>query len=1373
MKKRFVSTICAVILIISQISAVHAAKVFNTDEVFEAEDTTLSNNMIFYTPKSLMQSGRGAVYSYGQTISNPNTITGEDLSFFFSIPKTGKYHIYMRVNASSGHGAFFYRLDNGKWKNKNEPLSWEWVDLEYSELTKGIHKFSYNHSQNDGDVDAFFITDDEDKFIALNEDDSEENEEEEINLPSGSIIHEQNEPIAVTGNGVLLEAEDSLYTTWYTTTSNKEASGGKVLKAVQHYGSGTAGTRRGEFEFDFVPETDGIYYVWVRAYAATSGQDSYYAGVVGTGYGYFSIEPLNEFVWIKSGTIPLSAGERASFRMYPRESGHLIDSVIVTSTSFEPSGRTGNFPKGEVKNQLISKFPKPPYNPPEDHPRLLFRPDDIPRIRESLYHPNHSAVLEQFESLMEGEITGDSTGKYDERLLRKIEARAFDYAINGNKESGQMAVAAVLRFLDTVDVSSQETRYGGATIFRSSEVYDWCYDLLSTAQKAKIIAKCEELANGMEMKWPPYSQGSLAGHGAEAQLLRDTLSFSIATYNERPDIWETVGGRFFNDYVEGREFFNKGQYALQGDSYGLYRHRWDVWSNLIIKGMGYPSPYNEEDLAKVCYSHVYLRRPDGQYMRDGDTSEDTSNTMWRLWLGNYGQVFALDGSFINDPYLKDMAMAIAPYGDPVEDGSPIAYVIADDPSLQRASVSNLPKSKYFPAPAAGIMIARTGFDYGADSNDVICEMKIGGVKQNGHQHYDCGHFQIYYKGILASDSGVYQGLQNNASAGGTNYNSEHRTMYMIRTIAHNSMLIYDPNESTGTGDYTDIMDGGQKTHGSGREPWDWNTIADEYDHWYAAEVESQEIDPENPVNPEYTYIKGDLKRAYSDKIKEFKRSFMFFNLNEDDVPAALVVFDKVTSSNKTFKKTWLLHGVEKPTVNGNQTIYRRTYQSPVTPSGYNGKMTIDTMLPNKDDANIEIVGGEEEGWSLVNGVDYTGYKAASHVDEGNTYRMELSPKTERETDYFLNVIQVSDNDKEYYLKPTMLETNLFYGATIKDRAVLFSKSGSRVENDFSISFPSSVKATVCDVKSGEWQVTVNGENKSVVASEDGGVLAFDASGNVTFHYVGPKDKEIKTVELGRESSVNLKIENQYVKCPTDPEIKDGKYMIPLSTISKWFKFDIVKNEGKILLSNSYAVAEITESDGTLTVGEEIRNMSSAPYEKDGELMIPARDIVELFGGSISWYPNFSMASISLPPVDYSIPTEGYAIMANVTADDGSVDGGNVCDNAIDGDGDTIWASLGIGRYITVEFDKPTTINRVDILFNPNGGRTARFDILVSDDGEEFTKLFSSTSDGSLEDIAWEYYDLAKPVKTKYVRYVANGSNISNWNAIKEIRFRKG
>ena len=72
---------------------------------------------------------------------------------------------------------------------------------------------------------------------------------------------------------------------------------------------------------------------------------------------------------------------------------------------------------------------------------------------------------------------------------------------------------------------------------------------------------------------------------------------------------------------------------------------------------------------------------------------------------------------------------------------------------------------------------------------------------------DLGHFSIYYKGHLALDSGIYQGKDADNGWGKENY-----VNYYSRTIAHNSLLIYDPDEPKPVGGWKEkakARDGGQ------------------------------------------------------------------------------------------------------------------------------------------------------------------------------------------------------------------------------------------------------------------------------------------------------------------------------------------------------------------------------------------------------------------------------------------------------------------------------------------------------------------------------------------------------------------------------------
>ena len=102
-----------------------------------------------------------------------------------------------------------------------------------------------------------------------------------------------------------------------------------------------------------------------------------------------------------------------------------------------------------------------------------------------------------------------------------------------------------------------------------------------------------------------------------------------------------------------------------------------------------------------------MRRPDGQYMRDGDTSYDTSFLMWRYWNSHF-QGYFMDSVIGDDQYIKDEAISQNVGLDGFFENSPVMYLILNKPDLKSASVSNLPKSRFFPDPS-GVMFARTGW----------------------------------------------------------------------------------------------------------------------------------------------------------------------------------------------------------------------------------------------------------------------------------------------------------------------------------------------------------------------------------------------------------------------------------------------------------------------------------------------------------------------------------------------------------------------------------------------------------------------------------------------------------------------------------------
>ena len=94
------------------------------------------------------------------------------------------------------------------------------------------------------------------------------------------------------------------------------------------------------------------------------------------------------------------------------------------------------------------------------------------------------------------------------------------------------------------------------------------------------------------------------------------------------------------------------------------------------------------------------------------------------------------------------------------------------------------------------------------------------------------------------------------------------------------------------------------------------------------------------------------------------------------MPAALIVFDKVVSSDPTFKKFWLLHSIEEPTIEGNRFIVRRTK------NGDTGMLQNHVLLPEAGNAQIEKVGGKgKEFW--VFGTNYPNDALPNRPDDAN------------------------------------------------------------------------------------------------------------------------------------------------------------------------------------------------------------------------------------------------------------------------------------------------------------------------------------------------------------------------------------------------------
>lgn len=633
---------------------------------------------------------------------------------------------------------------------------------------------------------------------------------------------------------------------------------------------------------------------------------------------------------------------------------------------------------------------------------------------------------------------------------------------------GKRAIQVLETVLATVTFPSKQealdiTRGKGATITTAAIVYDWCYPLLSSSQQLSIIAHMRRIAALLEVGFPPVRAGAVVGHGGEANIFRDLLAAGIAVYDEDPEIYRVTAKRLFEEHIPARNFFYPSHWHNQGSSYGHVRGKWELWCACIFQRMTGARVFAEGQ-EQLLYASYYSLRPDHVQMADGDGS-----AILKRW-GNHptadenGELLSVFLS--RDPVIAGMFQKHISMRDDITDTLP--YFLFAEPRLATQPLETLPLSRYFKDPS-GVMLARTGWQEGKESTAVVAMMKIAPWMFGNHQHLDAGHFQLWYKGMLAVDSGAYAG-----------YGSAHWANYYQRSIAHNTVTIRDPQEQFLWGKTPVANDGGQRWPLNGQEP---RTLAELLQQDYrASEVVAHQIGPD-PTRPLYSHLSGKIQ-SYGTKVENFTRSFLFLNLGRQDHPAVLAVYDRVRSADASFAKNWLLHAVEKPRVEP---------EGFAVSSLWGGRLDAAVLLPAKGGYALKVWGGPGAEY-FVDGKNYPIASPSAGGDEGAGWRLELSPTLAQKQDHFMVVMQVHDDQPASRPLPVLpLESHDCVGFQIAEHAVLFPKGDNLLQNAITIDLPAGepLKVTVTGLATGSWSVQNQGTTQQVTVTAEGHLAYLD------------------------------------------------------------------------------------------------------------------------------------------------------------------------------------------------------------------------------------------------------------------------------------------
>ena len=766
------------------------------------------------------------------------------------------------------------------------------------------------------------------------------------------------------------------------------------------------------------------------------------------------------------------------------------------------------------------------------HPRLVLTADMLPEIKALLENPAYADLAEDFwteanaecDGILAPPPMGNKSYNWTGKEAAIIQAKALAYLLTGDEYYGYQAIYAVKNLLLTFyidhSIATDIFRIYGWMMFTSGVVYDWCYDLMTELDKSQLVRGvqkycCEDCVCGsgdkMTIGYPPTGQNALAGHGTNVALMRDYIAFSIAIFDEYPDWWELVGGRFYDEYVPANNVWYQAGMNTQGtNTYIWGKFYAQVWSAWLVKTMSGEMPYHE-GIEDVVYGLMGLRLPNNKVFQSGDGKSNRDGHSDNL----YSALYLAQALFPSEIMQRNTAILTNNYTSYTYFNSnfmiPAISVILrangyeEEPEGKDRN-EGLPLVWYYGSPM-GLMTARDEWTTEA----AAVYMKVGEVSGTNHDHQDAGTFQIYYKGCFTSESSVY--------GTGAGYGTSAHDKWAQGTIAHNGLLVYNPafvdneivwGEKAGAPCVSNrdryFYSGGQRvaTNIGSAETW---TTGD----CRLATLTGTDYYVDASGKVRYAYIAGDISQAYNTKtVDAIERRMLTVYTDDEEFPMFFIVYDYMKSIDASFQKSFLLHVAEEPVLNGNTAYFEQE----------EGKIVLTTLT---DDAVMRAYGGEEYGTYWINGyenealgisipgrkcniTEAAGGTGAGKGDEDILEDNDLWGRIQLDNmgkleDHLLNVIYVTDAGNENMLTPTKTETDKVIAMQMDGVVAAFTKglSKSRDTVEFTTEGTGLTRYFYSGLSAGSWTVRVDG---IVVAhaytTEESGLINFVAPyGTVT------------------------------------------------------------------------------------------------------------------------------------------------------------------------------------------------------------------------------------------------------------------------------------
>ncbi len=775
---------------------------------------------------------------------------------------------------------------------------------------------------------------------------------------------------------------------------------------------------------------------------------------------------------------------------------------------------------------------------PASHPRIYLDPAKLAALQAQAVsgNPRWDALLAE---------AADPTGE--------MHAQALAGVLTGQSVYCQRAIGQALALI------AAPGRYGtkGGDV---ALVYDWCYSQLSASQRATFVTFFN--AWGDQQVNDPYDS-DVPGWGN--YWTRYAYSFALvglASYGENPRAQEWLDHyrhwRFRDNDLHLLERIAEGGGWPEGMIYDWIAN-WprvkalEAWRTATGEDL-----FQSTDWFRQRLGYLLLHRWPGlaeqwghwyhPYLSTGDTERN------RASIANYERIMGLIliERFTAEPLAQQLQAYLSA---PPTNGSQSFLAHEEFLWYNPSQPSQPPSQLSHLAAGLGTVFLRSGWPDGAADTDPSATYLTfqSGDHFTYHQHYDQNSFTLFKHGDLLLDSGVYSG----------DGLSNHDVNFYVRTIAHNTLVVYNPSEdfSSARPD-AESNDGGQRTfYPASRSPqtveyWDQHAV-----HYDTGDLLRYED------TAQYAYALGDATKAYNNpsynqamdtwlsgnvaKVSRFQREFVYLRPRGASPADYLLLLDRVGVTQPAFSGAntkLLFHTLSQPVVNGAATVVspgETLYTGADLATAVNGagKVFIKTLLPAQ--RNLRVVGGRgvKSFWVFGDNHDWHWDPSEPQPRPVNDFedvpygewRLELEPAGAGLQHTFLTVLYPTSSAVQAMPVTVLVQGSGMTGAHIADpalnRLALFSAAadGSPPGGAISYSFsptartlhllldlpPGAAYTATITQAGGSQSVTLTPASGGALRASDQGVLSFllDPSGSLLPDYNGNGCVDVGDIQI--------------------------------------------------------------------------------------------------------------------------------------------------------------------------------------------------------------------------------------------------------------------